>query len=182
MFTSPGLRLIRRHTYETHQQLMYWMFFYLRMQKHLQETVMKADFNQPQTIFTPKDNYSSAATYSWSTSHKLFSQRHHHHPGPPPKRGDIRKTDGGYRQKHLDWGMVKGVKREEKVSSVSGQTEHTSFCSRLVRDDDFGCQMMGGIDVVWNFSTICNNDLFSEATSCQVITFLRWKWTIFWHG
>lgn len=147
------------------------------MQKQLQGTDMKADFNQPQTIFTPKDNYSSVVTYSWSTSHELFSHRRQ-----CPKKGDIRKRDRGYWQKHLDWGMVKGVKREEKVSSVSGQTEHTSFCSRPVRDDDFGCQMMGGIDVVWDFSTICNNDLFSEATSCQVKTFLRWKWTIFWHG
>lgn len=38
-----------------------------------------------------------------------------------------------------------------------------------------------GIDMIWDFSTICNNDLFSEATNCQVITFHRWKETIFWH-
>lgn len=76
--------------------------------------------------------------------------------------------------------LVEKVKREEKVSSVSGQTEQTSFCSWVLRDDSFGFQMTG-IDMIWDFSTICNNDLFSEPTNCQVITSLGWKQTIFWH-
>lgn len=38
-----------------------------------------------------------------------------------------------------------------------------------------------GIDMTWDFSTIRNNDLLSEATNCQVITFHMWKWTIFRH-
>lgn len=76
--------------------------------------------------------------------------------------------------------LVEKVKREEKVSSVSGQTEQTSFCSWVLRDDSFGFQMTG-IDMIWGFSTICNNDLFPEPTNCQVITSLGWKRTIFWH-
>lgn len=38
-----------------------------------------------------------------------------------------------------------------------------------------------GIDMTWDFSTIRNNDLLSEAINCQVITFHMWKWTIFRH-
>lgn len=37
-----------------------------------------------------------------------------------------------------------------------------------------------GIDLMWDFSTIYNNDLFSEGNTFQLITCPRWKWTIFW--
>lgn len=108
----------------------------------------------------------------WSHSSHLFNHTRN--------KGVIWNPETQYWQKQSDCELVKRARREEKVSSVSGQTEQTSFCSWLLRDDGFGCQMTG-IDTVWDFSTICNNDLFSEATNCQVITFLGWKWTIFWH-
>lgn len=93
----------------------------------------------------------------------------------------IRERDGVYWQKHLDWEMVKKEWRERWKSHLSAGGRSTLHFApdrwEMMAQD----AKWWGIDTVWDFSTISNNDLFSGAARCQVITFLRWKWTILWH-
>lgn len=93
----------------------------------------------------------------------------------------IRERDRAYWQKHLDWEMVK--RSEERGESlICQQADGAHFILFRAAERWWrGMPNDGGIDTVWDFSTISNNDLFSGAARCQVITFLRWKWTIFWH-
>lgn len=71
-----------------------------------------------------------------------------------------------------------GERRKSHLSAGGQNTLHFVLeCREMIALDS----KWRGIDMIWDFSTIRNNDLFSEATSCQVITCLGWKWTIFWH-
>lgn len=101
--------------------------------------------------------------------------------GTPHDLSHIRERHGVYWQKHLDWEMVKKEWKERWKSHLSAGGRSTLHFTpdrweMMARDAKWW-----GIDTVWDFSTISNNDLFSGAARCQVITFLRWKWTIFWH-
>lgn len=93
----------------------------------------------------------------WCTSSHLFLQQ----------RGYLKHRRRILTKKQSDSEL--GERRKSYLSAVGQSRLHFVLeCWGMIALDS----KWRGIDVIWDFSTIRNNDLFSEATNCQVITCL----------